>query len=99
MLEQTKILSKAPIKINGDFQMPKIRVQESNSSREYVCTCCGKSYQRQDGNFLKAGSSMDICLYVRAAQKQYLMRSWISIVGMKSTLYTIGVASLIIPMT
>ena len=34
MLEQTKILSKAPIKINGDFQMPKIRVQESNSSRD-----------------------------------------------------------------
>lgn len=58
MLEQTKILSKAPIKINGDFQMPKIRVQESNTSREYVCTCCGKSYQRQDGNFLKAGSSI-----------------------------------------
>ena len=58
MLEQTKILSKAPIKINGDFQMPKIRVQESNSSRKYVCTCCGKSYQRQDLNFLKAGISI-----------------------------------------
>lgn len=58
MLERTKILYNAPIKINPEFKMPKIRVQENNSSREYTCTCCGKSYQRQDGNFLKAGNSI-----------------------------------------
>lgn len=57
MLEQTKILSKAPIKINNDFQMPKIRVQK-NLSREYFCTCCGKGHQRQEGNFLKSGNSV-----------------------------------------
>lgn len=58
MLEQVKLLHNAPIKINKDFKMPKIRIQESNSSREYVCTCCGKSYQKQDGNFYKSSNSI-----------------------------------------
>lgn len=58
MLEQVQLLYKAPIKVNDNFQMPKIRIQESNSSREYVCTCCGKSYQRQNGNFYKSGNSI-----------------------------------------
>ncbi len=57
-LEKIKILYKSPIKINGDFKMPKIRIQESDSSRKYVCTCCAKSYQKQEGNFLKVGSSI-----------------------------------------
>lgn len=58
MLEQVKLLHNAPIKINKDFQMPKIRIQESNSAREYVCTCCGKSYTKQDGNFYKSSNSI-----------------------------------------
>lgn len=58
MLEQVKLLHNAPIKINEDFLMPKIRIQESNSAREYVCTCCGKSYTRQDGNFYKSSNSI-----------------------------------------
>ena len=58
MLEQVEILHKAPIKVNPDFKMPKIRIQESDSAKEHVCTCCGKSYQKQAGNFYKSNSSI-----------------------------------------
>lgn len=57
-LENIKLLYNSPIKISTDYVAPKIRIQENNSVKEYVCTCCGKKYQRQDGNFLKAGSSI-----------------------------------------
>ena len=58
LLEQVKIMRYAPIKVNKDFQMPKIPVQERRSSREYYCTCCGKSYGTQDRNFYKASNSI-----------------------------------------
>lgn len=57
ILKQVKTLYSAPIKINPDFKMPKIQVKEVNPSRTHVCTCCGTSYKKLEGNFLKAGAN------------------------------------------
>lgn len=57
-LEQVKTLNSAPIRINPNFTMPKIKIHEKNAERNYTCTCCGKTYQKQDGNFLKSGNSI-----------------------------------------
>ena len=58
MLEKVKQLKQTPTKINSEFKMPKISIKESDSSRQYTCTCCGKTYSKQEGNFLKAGDSI-----------------------------------------
>lgn len=47
-----------PIKINVFFQMPTVEVTETPSNRKHYCACCGKSYTRQDGNFLKNSYSI-----------------------------------------
>ncbi len=57
-LEKVKLLAKSPIKVDPDFKMPDIKIQEHNSSREYYCTCCGKCYKKQVGNFYKSINSI-----------------------------------------
>lgn len=57
-LARAKLKRNSPIKINKDFKMPKIRIQEKNNFKEFVCACCGKAYTKQMNNFLKASSSI-----------------------------------------
>jgi len=48
---------KSPTKINSDIKIGKINYQEEEK-RKYYCTCCGKPYSKQDGNFSKSVSPL-----------------------------------------
>ena len=54
MLDKVKADNNAPARINSEFQMPKIRLKDTDTPQQYRCTCCGKVYTKQEGNFLKA---------------------------------------------
>lgn len=58
MLDKVKADNNAPARINSEFQMPKIRLKDTDTPQQYRCTCCGKVYTKQEGNFLKAGDSI-----------------------------------------
>ncbi len=58
LLEQTINLRKRPQRIAKDFSYPHIQQQEVDSQRKYYCTCCGKSYTAQQGNFIAAKNSI-----------------------------------------
>ena len=49
-LETTKESIKSPAKINTDIKVEKIHYKEEEK-RKYYCTCCGKPYSTQKGNF------------------------------------------------
>jgi hypothetical protein len=49
-LQKTKESLKKDIKINTNVKIDKIKPDEEKQ-RLYYCSCCGKSYKRQKGNF------------------------------------------------
>lgn len=56
--EKIKYLRRSPIKVEKDFKFPNVKIHEVDTKRRYYCTCCGKSYTTQQGNFPSAGSSI-----------------------------------------
>jgi hypothetical protein len=56
-LQTTKESIKSPTKINADVKVEKIHYKEEED-RKYYCTCCGKPFNKQDGNFSKSTSPL-----------------------------------------
>lgn len=58
LLDKVRSDMKRVIKVNPEFQMPRIHVKEfDNSLKKHRCCMCGEIYPSQKGNFLSGGSS------------------------------------------
>lgn len=57
-IERARQEINAPVMVNPKYKRPAIDHIIPRTRREYRCTCCGKLYTKQEGNFLKAGDSL-----------------------------------------
>lgn len=57
--ESVRINRRKPIRLNGDYVPPTIRLKPpSNEERKYYCCMCGNDFPKQKGNFPSGGKSL-----------------------------------------
>ena len=58
MRANVRIESKKKIMVNPEFEMPRVQVKEVDPhEKSFRCCMCGRTYTKQQGNFLSGGAS------------------------------------------